>query len=108
MSALNDKFTDPEPLTDKTKLQHALRVRKTDYDELRAVGSAPSQQTALRSLRRLIGKFKPLQVTLEIVSYTRPNDVHAIYEMAEHNGCEGALVCTTRQPPTPHRRRQAS
>ena len=48
VSALNDKFTDPGPATDKTTLQHALRVWRTDYDELRAVGSAPSQHAALR------------------------------------------------------------
>ena len=105
VSALNDKFTDPEPVTDKTKLQHALRVWKTDYDELRAVGSAPSQQTALRSLRRLIGKLKPLHVTLEMVSYTHPNDVHAIYEMAERKAGEWALLHDTQTtepevPPT--------
>jgi hypothetical protein len=103
--ARNDKFTDPKPVTDKTKLQHALRVWKSDYDGLRAVGSTPSQQTALRSLRRLIGKLKPLQVTLEMVSYTHPNDVHAIYEMAERKASEWASAHDaptneTQSPPT--------
>eukprot|EP00959_Pyramimonas_sp_CCMP1952_P086103 1801028-Pyramimonas_sp.AAC.1 len=61
VSALNDKFTDPEPVADKNKLQRALKVWRSEHEELRAVGSTPSRQAQLRSLKRLICKIKPLQ-----------------------------------------------
>ena len=100
VSALNDKFTEPEPVTDKSKLQHALKVWRSEYEELRAVGSTPSRQAQLRSLKRLICKIKPLQVGMEMVSFASPNDPDAIFAMAEQKAGEWAATATP-DPGTP-------
>eukprot|EP00959_Pyramimonas_sp_CCMP1952_P072070 1505209-Pyramimonas_sp.AAC.1 len=48
VEALHERFTDPDPVTEKSKLQHALRSWRAEFDELSAVGTAPSKQATQR------------------------------------------------------------
>jgi hypothetical protein len=91
-TTLHERFSQPLPIKDKASLHHALKLWRSDYDELKEADCMPSKATTLQSLRRLVSSVDDLKVPLEVLQMTKPDDHRAIYLLSERKAAEWAIL----------------
>ena len=91
-AALHEMFAKPVPCRDKTKSLLTLRQWLTDFKELRAASSPPSQETAMQSLKTVTGSTRDFNNVDEITDLLAPNNLGKLHSAIERTVAGSAVM----------------
>ena len=91
-AALHERFANPVPCRDKTKLLLTLRQWLTDLKELQAAGNSPSKETVMQSVKTVTGGITDLNNVHELTDLLAPNCPGKLHSAIERKAAAWAVM----------------
>lgn len=85
---LHEKFEKPVPCKRKHELQLRINQWKVDLEELIRLKATPSEETTMKSFKRLVENVKELSYTMEFADMVAPNSLPVLYKYVKKKASE--------------------